>query len=92
MKLLFNPKTKSIVLHNKGKYYDMRNGKEITIEGKLPLLRPYSKQTMSKPEDTLFKLAILKTLNITLLYRNGKFQLKGNYPRYFWKGFTKLSI
>ena len=92
MKLLFSPETKSIVLHNKGKYYDMRNGKEVTIKSKLPLLRPYSKQTMSKPEDRIPKLAILKALKITLLCKDGKFQLKGNYPRYFWKGFTKLSI
>lgn len=92
MKLLFNPSTKSIVLYNKSRYYDMRNGNELIIKGKLPVLRPYFKETISKPENKMPKLSILKALKITLLHKDGKYQLKGNYPRYFWKGFAKIAI
>ena len=91
MKLLFNTKTKSIVLYNKGKYYDMRNGNEMTIEGKLPTMLPYDKYTLSKPETIEGKLPTsLTSIPIDITNIDGKYQFGGYFPRYFWKGFAKL--
>lgn len=89
MKLLFNPTTKSIVLYSKGKYYDMRNGNEITIKDKLPVMLPYNKYTLSKPEIIEGKLPKL-TSSIKVTNIDGKYQFGGNFPRYFWKGLIKL--
>lgn len=89
MKLLFNTSTKSIVLYDKGKYYDMRNGNEVTVEGKLPVMRPYDKYTLSKPEAVDAPLS-LAALGIDITIIDGKCQFGGNYPRYFWKGLVRL--
>lgn len=86
MKLLFNPSTKSIVLYNKGKYYDMRNGNETVIKGKLPTMHPYDRYTLSKPE--AIKPRTFPFANTTIV--DGKYQFGGNFPRYFWKGLVKL--
>lgn len=90
-KLLFNTATRSIVLYYKGKYYDMRNGNQMELEGKLPAMKPYDKYTMSKPEelkapDTLS----LASFPIEVIKEEGLVQFGGNFPRYFWKGFVKL--
>ena len=88
MKLLFNPRTKSIVLYNKGKYYDMRNGNETVIKGKLPVMRPYDRYTLSKPEVIETKPPVLSFADTATI--DGKYQFGGNFPRYFWKGLIKL--
>lgn len=91
MKLLFNPSTKSIVLYNKGKYYDMRNGNETVIKGKLPAMLPYDRYTLSKPETIENRLPTSLALpfaDTTIV--DGKCQFGGNFPRYFWKGLIKL--
>ena len=86
MKLLFNPSTKSIILYNKGKYYDMRNGNETVIKGKLPAMRPYDRYTLSKLE--VIGNRSLAFADTTII--DGKCPFGGNFPRYFWKGLIKL--
>lgn len=69
----------------------MRNGSEMTIEGKLPAMRPYDRYTLSKPETIEGKLpASLTSIKIDITNTDGKYQFGGNFPRYFWKGFAKL--
>lgn len=89
MKLFFNPQTKSIVLYKDGRYFDMRNGNETVIKGRLPLLKPYTEYTLSKLED-INPPKFLSSINVDVIHINGKCQLGGNYPRYFWKGLMKL--
>lgn len=91
MKVLFNPKTKSVVLYHKGGYYDTRNGGEITIDGKLPLMRPYKRYTLSKPEEIEGRMPkFIPAIKVKVIKADGKCQFGGNYPRYFWKGFAKI--
>lgn len=91
MKVFFNPKTKSVVLYHKKKYYDTRNGGEITIDGKLPVMLPYKRYTLSKPEEFKGRMPnFIPTLKVKVIKVDDKHQLGGNYPRYFWKGFAKI--
>lgn len=91
MKALFNYPTRSVVLYSKGKYYDARNGNEMSIDSKLPQVQPFDKYTLSKPENVdIPDKSVLESLKITLEFKDGKIQFGGNYPRYFWKGFVTL--
>lgn len=103
MKLLFNYKTKSIVLKHSDEYVDMRNGESIEAPKRVSLLKPFFKYNTSKSiNDVLVsKVKILfKHENIEYGYRlehnlyltknkKGEYHLSGYFPVYFFKGFIK---
>lgn len=103
MKLLFNYKTKSIVLKHNHEYVDMRNGESMETPKRVSLLKPFFKYNASKSINEVLVNKI-KTLfhyeNIEHGYRleqniyltkskKGEYHLSGYFPVYFFKGLIK---
>lgn len=108
MKLLFDHKSKTIVLQFKKEYYSMKDGKPCNKPESFSILKPFPREFKTKwipmYKFNLLMLTLFNAEQIEYGYKicfgkstlfiifddQDNFQLCGNFPRYFFKGFLNF--